>query len=284
MSRRPERPVEGQRILITGAARGIGALAAKRLAAKGARVAVLGIEPELLEQTAADCGGTAHVCDVSDREQVDRAVAEAVEALGGGLDTVIANAGIAAQLPLVGGDPAVMEKTIGVNLLGTYYTIRAAGPYVSHPGGYVLLTASMAAAVHLPLLGAYNASKAGVEALGNTARIEFATTGARVGVAYYAELDTDMTSRGFGTEAGQEMAKRGGTLTGVAPVELAIDAIEAGVRHGSRRVVAPSWGAAVLPIRMIAQRVIDVAARRGLAKALEIARREDAPLTTPQEP
>ena len=66
-----------------------------------------------------------------DREQVDQAVEDAVAALGG-LDVVVANAGIAAQLPLVGGDPAVMERTIQVNVLGVYYTLRAAGPHISH--------------------------------------------------------------------------------------------------------------------------------------------------------
>ena len=99
----------GRRVLITGAARGIGALTARRLHERGARVALLGLEPELLEQVAADCGGAPWFeCDVADREQVDDAVADAVERLGG-LDVAIANAGIGAQMPLVGGDPAVWD-------------------------------------------------------------------------------------------------------------------------------------------------------------------------------
>ena len=117
-------------------------------------------------------------CDVTDRAQVEAAVAAAVDALGG-LDVVVANAGIAAQLPLVGGDPEVMERTIAVNVLGTYYTLRAAGPHISHPNGYALPVSSLAAAVHLPLLGAYSASKAAVEALGNTLRVELRRSGAR---------------------------------------------------------------------------------------------------------
>ena len=101
-----------------------------------------------------------------------------------------------------------------MNVIGVYHTLRAAGPHISHPDGYALPVASLAAAVHLPLLGAYSASKAAVEALGNTLRVELAAAGAKVGVAYFAELDTDMTSRGFGTEAaakvkaGQDSARR----------------------------------------------------------------------------
>jgi NAD(P)-dependent dehydrogenase (short-subunit alcohol dehydrogenase family) len=108
----------GRRVLITGAARGIGAATARRLHERGARVALAGIEAEQLQAVAADCGGApALACDVRDREQVEAAVAAAVEQLGG-LDVVIANAGVAAQLPIIGGDPEVFERTIEVNLLG----------------------------------------------------------------------------------------------------------------------------------------------------------------------
>jgi NAD(P)-dependent dehydrogenase (short-subunit alcohol dehydrogenase family) len=272
----------GRRVLITGAARGIGAATARRLHARGAQVALAGLEPELLEQVAADCGAARWtLCDVAEREQVEHAVASAVDTLGG-LDVVIANAGVAAQLPLVGGDPAIFEKTIAVNLLGAYYTLRAAGPHISHPQGYALAIASLGAAVHLPLMGAYSASKAGVEALGNTLRIELRGSGARVGVGYFAELDTDMTSRGFGTEAAALMLRRTARFMRVAPLEAGIEAIERGVTRRARRVVAPRWVGPLLPARMIAQRVVERAMPGDLDAALEVARGEDAPLTTPQ--
>jgi NAD(P)-dependent dehydrogenase (short-subunit alcohol dehydrogenase family) len=271
----------GQRVLITGAARSIGALLAERLHREGARVALLGLEPDLLAEVAGRCGGAPwRECDVADRSQVDTAVEELVAELGG-LDVVVANAGIAAQLPILGGDPAVMEKTVQVNLLGSYYTVRAAAPHVAHRNGYALMVSSMGAVVHLPLMGAYAASKAGVEALGNTLRIELGTTGARVGVAYFSELDTDMTTRGFGTEAAKTMVGSG-AFTRITPVEVAIDAVVRGIARRSRRIVVPRMLAPVLPIRMLAQRVIDVGARRNLKKALAIAREEQAPFTTPQ--
>jgi hypothetical protein len=102
-------------------------------------------------------------------------------------------------------------------------------------------------------------------------------------VGYFAEIDTDMTRRGFGTEAAATLSAAGSPLTRIVPLATAIDAIERGIARRSRRVVAPGWVAGVLPARMLAQRVVDRATRRGLKAALEIARREEAPLTTPQE-
>ena len=275
--------LSGRRVLITGAARGIGAATARRLHERGARVVLAGIEPEALARTAAQCGDAlAVVCDVRDREQVDAAVEAAVEHLGG-LDVVIANAGVAAQLPILGGDPEVFERTIEVNLLGVYYTLRAAAPHIAHNRGYALAISSLAAAVHPPLLGAYSASKAGVEALANALRIELAPTGARVGVAYFAELDTDMVRRGFGTAAAKRIAEIRRPTSRVTPLEVGIDAIERGIARRSRRVVAPAWGvAAALPMRMLVQRGIALASRSSIESVLEIARSEDAPLTTPQ--
>lgn len=271
----------GRRVLITGAARGIGAALARRLHERGARVALAGLEPDLLAEVARTCGGAPwRACDVTDQEQVDASVHALVDALGG-LDVAVANAGVAAQLPLVGGDPEVLRRTLDVNVMGTYLTLRAAGPHLSHPEGYALAVASLAAAVHAPLLGAYSASKAAVEALGNTLRIEMRGTGARVGVAYFAELDTDMTSRGFGTEAAARLLA-GRTPTKVTPLTVGIDALERGIARRSRYVIAPRWIAPLLPLRMAAQPVVEVAIQRGLRDALRIARDEHAPLTTPQ--
>ncbi|WP_433660855.1 SDR family NAD(P)-dependent oxidoreductase [Nocardia sp. CA-128927] len=273
--------VAGRKVLITGAARGIGAALARQLHADGAQVALLGLEAELLGEVARECGDAPwRYCDVGDREQLDRVVETLAGELGG-LDVVVANAGVARQLPLIGGDPAVMEETLSVNVLGVYYTLRAAGPHISHPNGYALVVSSLAAAVHLPLVGAYSASKAAVEALGNTLRIELEHTGAKVGVAYFAELDTDMTSRGFGTAAARAIIGRS-TVSGVAPLGPAIDSVEKAIARRRRQVVSPWWVAVVLPFRPIAQRVIALALRHGVRRALEIARDEEAPFTTDQ--
>jgi NAD(P)-dependent dehydrogenase (short-subunit alcohol dehydrogenase family) len=274
----------GRRVLITGAARGIGAALAERLHQRGARVALAGLEPDALAAVADRCGDAPWAkCDVTAEDEVDAAVATAVAHLGG-LDVVVANAGVAAQLPLIGGDPEIMRRTLDVNVMGAYLTLRAAGPHISHPAGYAVAIASLAAAVQPPLLGAYGASKAAVEALGNTFRAELRPSGARVGVAYFGELDTDMTSRGFGTEAARALMGQGpaAKVTGVAPLEVGVRALERGIAGRRRWIVAPAWVGAVLPVRMAAQVVVERATQRGLSKALAIARDERVDLTTPQ--
>lgn len=272
--------LDGRRVLITGAARGIGAALARRLHSRGARLALAGLEPELLSVVAGECDATFWELDVTDRDAVDSVVDAAASTLGG-LDVVIANAGVAAQLPLVGGDARIFDQTMAVNVGGTYNTLRAGGRHISHPDGYAVAVSSLAAAVHVPLMGAYSASKAAVEALGNTLRQELRPSGARVGVAYFAELDTDMTSRGFGTEAASAFLD-GRSLTRVTPLSVGIDALERGIVRRSRTICAPWYVAPLLPTRRIAQAVVDVAVRRGIGPVLDIARREQVELTTPQ--
>ncbi|MEU9841074.1 SDR family NAD(P)-dependent oxidoreductase [Actinomadura sp. NPDC048032] len=275
----------GRRVLITGAARGIGAALAARLHEHGARVALAGLEPDLLADVADRCGTALWwTCDVTDRGTVEDVVESAVRELGG-LDVVVANAGVAAQMPVIGGDPSVMEQSLRVNVLGVYNTLRAAGPHLSHERGYALAVSSLAAAVNAPLLGAYSASKAAVEALGNTLRAELRPWGGKAGVAYFAELDTDMTRRGFGTEAASALmdaSPRTGLAFGVTPLKVGIDALERGIARRSRRIVAPWWVGAVLPVRMAVQPVADHLVQRGLRDILEIARNERVELTTPQ--
>jgi NAD(P)-dependent dehydrogenase (short-subunit alcohol dehydrogenase family) len=232
---------------------------------------------------AADCGDAPWwEVDVTDREAVAGAVDSAAAELGG-LDVVMANAGVAAQLPLVAGDPRVFERTMAVNVFGVYHTVRAAGPHVAHGRGYVLLVSSLAAYVQLPLLGAYSASKAAVRALGETLRLELHGSGARVGIAYFAEIDTDMTSRGFGTEAARRLTALRGQ-PGVAPLDVAIDAVERGIARRAARVVAPGWVRYALPARPLVQRAVALRLRPRVDEALRIARGEDAPLTTEQPP
>lgn len=273
--------LDGRRILVTGAARGIGAALARRLHERGARLALVGLEPDLLAAMAEVTDATWYACDVAQRKQVEASVEAAVRDLGG-LDVVVANAGIARQLALIGGDPEVMERTLAVNTLGLYYTLRAAGPHISHPSGYALATSSLGAAVHLPLMGAYSASKAAVEAIGNTLRQEVRPSGARVGVAYYSELDTDMTSRGFGTDSAGLLLGGRRTLSGVAPLTAAIDALERGIARRSRVICSPWWVRGVLPARAVAQRLVEARPLPRLEQALARAREEEVEFTTLQ--
>ena len=175
-------------------------------------------------------------------------MAEAVERLGGP-EVAVANAGIGAQMTLVDGDPKVWDATIDVNLNGTYNLIRAAGP---HGGTCCSPTSSLAAGIHFAADGGLLRVQGGGGVAGDSLRLELAL-GRTGGRCQYAELDTDMTSRGFATKAAARMPI---AATGASPSR----------RLGRRSTpssadlpplaagrVAPLVGA-VLPISMLAQR------------------------------
>src|SRR5207302_7575781 len=140
---------------------------------EGGRLGLVGLEPKKLAAVASRCGEGTFVaqCDVSDNEQVTKAIDAAAVALGG-LDMVVANAGIATGGPLRSQDLRSWQRVIEINLLGVMYTDRAALPHLERSRGYVLNIASTAAALRAPGMSAYCAAKAGVEALSDCLRIE----------------------------------------------------------------------------------------------------------------
>ena len=272
-------------VLITGASRGIGLEAARRLHARGARVAMVGLEPEELERRASELGDRAwwFEADVTDLEAMEAAAAGAAERFGG-IDVVIANAGIAANGTVASIDPAAFDKTIEVNVLGVFRTVRAALPYVTARQGYVLVVASAAALVHTPMLAAYTASKAGAEAFADALRMEVAHTGTKVGVAYFSFIDTDMVRRGFERPSARAGRERLGTaFSRWAPVSEVGDAIVAGVERRARHVLVPRSLRPLIYLRSLVQPLAEWQTRRaGVAEVVRIAEEEETVLTTPQ--
>ena len=165
-------------ILITGGARGIGAATALELARRGARPVLADVDTEALAATAAAISPRPLTLelDVTDAAACEAAVEQVLEQRGR-LDVVWANAGIASFGPLQLTDQAAWGRTVEVNLLGAYHTVRAALPAVIARRGYVAVTASLASFAHAPHMSAYCATKAGVEAMSNSLRIEVAEHG-----------------------------------------------------------------------------------------------------------
>ena len=120
------RDLAGQVVVVTGAARGLGAFVARRLAARGARVALLGLEPDELARVAASCGPRSRwwEVDVTD-ERALADVAAGVRDAFGRIDVVVANAGIATGGPFMHSDAGSFTRVIEVNLLGSVATARA---------------------------------------------------------------------------------------------------------------------------------------------------------------
>ena len=264
------RPIAGQVALITGAARGIGAETARQLAARGARVSLVGLEPDELERAAAACGSDAawFEADVTDWDALERAVEGTVERFGG-IDVVMANAGIGAGGTVEASDPRAFERLVEINLLGTWRTVRSCLPHVMQRRGYVLVVGSLASGLHAPGMSAYSSSKAGVEAFANSLRGEVAPRGVGVGVAYFPWIDTDMVRGGDEHPAFREMrARLPGPLGRTYPVSVAgrvaVDGIE-----NRRRTVAQGWVKALLLARTVIQPLSELAGRRDAAGYLE---------------
>jgi NAD(P)-dependent dehydrogenase (short-subunit alcohol dehydrogenase family) len=265
------RPIAGQVALITGAARGIGAEAARQLAGRGARVSLVGLEPEELERAAAACGPEAawFEADVTDWDALERAVEGTVERFGA-IDVVMANAGVGAGGTVEASDPRAFERLVEINLLGTWRTVRTALPHVIDRRGYVLIVGSLASGLHAPGMAAYSASKAGVEAFANSLRGEVAPRGVDVGVAYFPWIDTDMVRGGEKHPAFQEMRGRlPGPLGKTYPVSVAGKVAVDGIEH-RRRTVAQGWVKALMLARTVVQPLSEIGARAEAGKYLDL--------------
>lgn len=252
-------PLAGKAVLITGAARGIGAAAARAIARRGGRVALVGLEADQLAAVAADCGPDALwlEADVTDRAALEDAIDAAAGSLGG-IDVTIANAGIGAGGMLVRSEPEAIERVLEINLIGAVRTLRLCLPHVVERQGYMLPVLSIAALVQAPGLAAYAASKAGLEAFTNSLRIEVEHLGVGVGAAYFSWIETEMTSA---IEDRRDFAvmrsSRGGPLAKTYPVSVAADAIVQGIESRARWVTAPGWIRAMLMLRGVLQPLIE---------------------------
>lgn len=242
--------LQGQVVAVTGAARGVGAELARQLTARGARVALLGLEGDLLRGLAAELdGAAAYECDVTDSLALD-AVALQVAAHFGRVDVVVANAGIGAGGPLLLSDAVTYDRVVEVNLLGSIRTVRAFLPHVVASRGYVLQIASLAAVVPAPMMSAYCASKSGVEAFAHSLRGELGHHGVAVGVGYLAWTDTDMVR---GADAVPGLGEFRSQLPWVFgrtyPLEPSVARIVAGIERRSAHVYAQAWLRALPAVR-----------------------------------
>jgi NAD(P)-dependent dehydrogenase (short-subunit alcohol dehydrogenase family) len=266
--------VEGRVVLITGAARGIGAELAARLAGQGARLALLDFDEVEVQRIASSLGGgaIAIVADVTDLDSLRRGVEHAAARFGG-IDVVVANAGTAILGTVAAVDPSIWERNLEINFHGVWRTARIALPYLIERRGYLMNIASIAAIVPFPGASAYAASKAAVEAFSNSLRLEVAHLGVEVGVAYFSFISTPLV-QGFEERAAFRTLRASAPplLRNTYPVELAADALVRGIAERSRRVYAPGWLRWLLLARgLLSNRWAERSLRRGAPEVVRLA-------------
>jgi NAD(P)-dependent dehydrogenase (short-subunit alcohol dehydrogenase family) len=246
--------LENKVVLITGAARGIGAETARRAVAKGARVSLVGLEPERLRALAAELGERAawFEADVTDQAQVDGAVAGTVAAFGG-VDVVLANAGVGNSGTVAITPVEILLRTIEINLSGVVRTVSAALPHVTERRGYVMIVSSTAAFTMAPGMAPYAASKAAVEQYANCLRLEVAHKGVAVGSVHPGWIDTDLVreQRKDIKSFDDAFEKFPWPLNATTSVEECADAIVAGMEGRRRRVYVPRAIALVQALRTL---------------------------------
>lgn len=186
-------------VFITGAASGIGLATARRFAAEGWLVAAADIDGEALLQNLAGLAGivlTAQ-CDITDPDAVAATVAQADERTGG-LECVVANAGIHIRNTLLTITDEQLERLLRVNIVGTVNTLRAGASVLAARGhGSIVLTSSDQAFIGKPGNFGYGLTKGAIAQMTRTAALELADKGVRVNAVCPATIDTPLVDRIF---------------------------------------------------------------------------------------
>jgi NAD(P)-dependent dehydrogenase (short-subunit alcohol dehydrogenase family) len=263
----------GKTVFITGPARGIGAELARVAAARGARLALAGLEPDRLHALAGALGA-GHAwfeCDVTDQPSLDRAAAGAVAALGG-IDVVVANAGIASNGTVAVTPVEALARVIDVNLTGVLRTVCATLPHVTRRRGYFLLISSAAALAGLPGMAAYAAAKSGVEQLGNALRLELAAKGVGVGTAHPCWIDTDLVrdARADFSSFDAMLRRLPWPLGTVTSVQECAAALVSAIERRRRRVYVPRSLAVLFALRsLVTSRAAELIMRRNADELMQ---------------
>jgi short-subunit dehydrogenase len=246
---RAHSPLENRTVVVTGAARGLGAAQARALARRGARLALLGHERPDLEAVAASLPTPALAveADVTD-EGALREAAETVRARLGPPSAVVANAGIAEGL--------------------TAHTFL---PDLRQTAGYYLQIASLASLGAAPLMSAYCAAKAGVEAFAHALRAEEAHRGVAVGIAYMSWTDTDLIRDADRHAALHELrAHLPPPARRVHPVDAVAEPLARAVERRSTAVYVPAW----LRLAQLARPALPSLVLRATRRALPVTETE----------
>src|SRR6185369_3756320 len=240
----PHYDLSGRVVAITGATGGLGSALARKLLARGARLALFDLDLAAANLLAQELGGERQAwawrADVRSYQDMQAAM-DSAAAHFGGIDVVIANAGIDEVSPMATMHPAAFDRVIDINLNGVWRTLKAGLPYVASQRGYLMAISSMAAFVHSPLQAHYTASKAGVWAMCDSIRLEVKHLGVGVGSAHPTFFPTPMMDQVHADAAGVKLwgGNKGGLWRMISRDEV-VDGVIRGIERRSDMVVLPA--------------------------------------------
>ena len=212
------RLLDGKSFLVTGAARGLGALFCREIARAGGSVLALGRKKEALTAMLADLPGDNHdaiIADVRDSQALKE------QLFGRQFNALVNNAGIAMTAAIHSSDEDEVRQLIDTNFLGSLWTIQAAVPALKAAGdGVIVNVASVLGHRPLPHTGIYAASKAAVMQITKAAAIELARDGIRVNALAPGYVITDLNREFLESDAGVKLQKRTALHRFATPEEL----------------------------------------------------------------
>lgn len=251
--------LEGRRVLLTGASRGLGPVLAGAFAGAGARLALVARGGEALTEVADRFGGQAYVADLSKSEQLRTLVAR-VEADGGPVDVLVNSAGVETAGALISQSADDIEQLLRLNLLAPTELCRQVLPGMAARGsGHLVLVSSLAAVGTFPGLAAYGASKAGLTRLAAGLRADLRGLGVGVTDVQLGPIRGEMLARAQGhppTDRGFARLRRLAVLRDLDPYEVA-NAVLSGVRRDKPHVRLPRRAAIAGVWAEAPQRVVD---------------------------
>lgn len=258
---RPSYDVAGKVVLITGGTGGIGRATASELVRRGAKVAIVDVEPDTPRFAArlSSQSTIGVIADVRVRSTLDLAVTEVVDHFGR-IDVAIANAGILSRAATLRTTPAAaIESVLAVNVTGVINTVQAAmDQVVAHRGQFVLISSVFAFLNGMGTIP-YAMSKAAVEQLGRGLRVELAAHGVSTTVAYFSLIDTDMIKHGVDDDpvVDELLAALPRPLLKRLQPDAAATALADGLSHRSPRVMAPARWTPISALRGVIGPALD---------------------------
>lgn len=256
--------LQGKVALITGATGGIGNAVSRALYAEGATLVLTDFTKDALDTFAEDFDPSRVyplVLDVRSRAETQSVVDMAIARFDR-IDIVFANTGIALDpvSTMVGTDPAMFKKVIDVDFMGVWHTIKASLPAIIDAKGYILITASIYSFMNGVANAPYAASKAAVESLSQSLRVELSGSGARVGALYPGWVATPIVKDAFGgNPSATALVKytfRGPLGKPIDPNQLALQVVK-GIQTRAARIIVPKFWVPMSQLRGLLNPLID---------------------------